>query len=186
MAELPDPTDTLDAADKAAFEQMAAVRAHAEGRAYLGEVYVRMFNNAGVATRVGALGEHLRFHGVLPEKVRELVILRFAVRQQFGYVWSHHQRAAKLAGISQQAIDELTAGKLPEDLSESSRAVLEAVDAVVSKRSIPADVQARVVKAHGNAGAVEIVALCGLYTIMGYTVRAFDIPLEEGLPEAPF
>lgn len=186
MAELPDPTNTLDAADKAAFDEMAAVRAHAEGRAYLGQVYVRMFNNAGVAMRVGALGEHLRFHGVLPDQVRELVILRFAVRQQFGYVWSHHQRAAKLAGISQQAIDELTAGDLPGDLSDLSRAVLEAVDAVVAKRSIPADVQARVVKAHGNAGAVEIVGLCGLYTIMGDMVRAFDIPLEPGLPKAPF
>lgn len=64
--------------------------------------------------------------------------------------------------------------------------MLEAVDAVVAKRSIPADVQARVVKAHGNAGAVEIVGLCGLYTIMGDMVRAFDIPLEPGLPKAPF
>ena len=43
-----------------------------------------MFNNPGVATKVGALGEQLRFHGVLPDDVRELAVLRFAARQRVG------------------------------------------------------------------------------------------------------
>ena len=186
MAALPDPTGTLEGADLATFDHMAGVRAHAEGRSQLGEVYVRMFNNPGVAAKVGALGEHLRFHGVLPDEARELVILRFAARQRFGYEWSHHQRPAKLAGVSQDVIDGLTAGNLPAMLPDASRAVLEAVDAVAAKRSIPADVQQRIVAAHGTAGVVEVVALCGLYAIMGYMITAFDIALEEGLPEAPF
>lgn len=185
MAKLPDPSETLNEADLKVFQHMASDRAHAEGRAQLGEVYVRMFNNPGVATKVGALGEHLRFHGTLPDAVRELVILRFAVRQGSGYEWSHHQRPAKLAGISQDVIDELTAGKIPQALPDASRAVLEAVDAVVAKQSIPDDVQQRIVAAHGVAGVVEVVALCGLYAIMSYMVFAFDIEVEKGLPEPP-
>jgi len=186
MATLPDPTDTLKGADRKLFDHMASVRSHAEGRPQLGEVYVRMFHNAKVATKVGALGEHLRFHGVLPDAARELVVLRFAARQGFGYEWSHHQRPAKLAGITQDVIDALTAGKLPDTLPNSSRAVLEAVDAVVAKRSIPADVQERIVEAYGTAGVVEVVAVCGLYGIMGYMVTAFDIGIEDGLPQPPF
>jgi 4-carboxymuconolactone decarboxylase len=186
MATLPDPTDTLKGADRELFDHMASVRSHSEGRAQLGEVYVRMFNNAEVATKVGALGEHLRFHGVLPDALRELVILRYATRQGFGYEWSHHQRPAKLAGISQEVIDALTAGQLPDALPDSSKAVLEAVDAVVAKRSIPADVQKRIVDAHGTAGVVEVVVVCGLYGIMGYMVTAFDIGIEDGLPQPPF
>jgi 4-carboxymuconolactone decarboxylase len=186
MAALPDPTDTLEGPDRATFDHMAAARSHAEGRSHLGEVYVRMFNNPGVVAKVGALGEQLRFHGVLPDEARELVILRYATRQGFGYEWSHHQRPARLAGIGQDVIDGLTAGKVPDTLSDASKAVLEAVDAVVAKRSIPADVQQRIIDAHGTAGAVEVVVLCGLYAIMGYMVTAFDIPTEEGLPAAPF
>jgi 4-carboxymuconolactone decarboxylase len=186
MAELPDPTETLQGADRELFDHMASARAHAEGRKQLGDVYVRMFNNPEVAAKVGALGEHLRFHGVLPDEVRELVILRYAARQGFGYEWSHHQRPARLARISQEVIDGLTAGDVPAALPAASQAVLEAVDAVVSKRSIPADVQRRIVDAHGAAGVVEVVALCGLYAIMGYMVTAFDIELEEGLPAPPF
>jgi 4-carboxymuconolactone decarboxylase len=185
MAALPDPTAALKGTDRTTFDHMATARAHAEGRPQLGDVYIRMFNNPGVATKVGALGEHLRFHGVLPDAVRELVILRFSARQGYGYEWSHHQHPAKLAGIGQDVIDALTAGQVPDSLSDASRAALEAVDAVVAKRSIPAEVQQRFVDVHGNAGIVELVALCGLYAIMGYTIAAFDIELEKGLPVPP-
>ena len=186
MAALPDPTASLEGADRETFIHMGSARAHAEGRPQLGDVYVRMFNNPGVATKVGALGEHLRFHGVLPDAVREMVILRYSARQGFGYEWSHHQHPAKLAGISQDVIDALAVGKVPDSLPDASRAALEAVDAVVAKQSIPADVQQRFVAAYGNAGIVELVAVCGLYAIMGYTITAFDIAIEQGLPAPPF
>lgn len=186
MAAIPDPTTTLTDKDRALFDRMASARAHAEGRAHLGDVYMRMFNNPGVTEKVAALGEHLRFHGSLPDDVRELAILRFASRQQFPYEWSHHQRPAKLAGISQEVIDALTAGEVPSTLPDASQATLEAVDAIVAKKSIPADVQRRFVDVHGVSGLVEVVAICGLYAIMGYMTAAFDIEVEEGLPKAPF
>lgn len=185
MAKLPDPTHTLTGKDRELFDRMTSARAYAEGRSQLGDVYVRMFNNPGVAEKVGALGEHLRFHATLPDDVREMVILRSSARQQFPYEWSHHQRPAKLAGISQEVIDALTAGEIPDTLPDASKATLEAVDAIVAKQSIPVDVQRRFVDVHGMAGLVEVVALCGLYAIMGYMTTAFDIEIEEGLPEPP-
>lgn len=112
-----------------------------------------------MAAKVGALGEHMRFHGVLGGEVRELVILRYAVGVRVGYEWSHHQRPAKLAGISQEVIDGLTAGEVPASLPDASQAVPEAVDAVVAQRSIPAEVQRRIVDAHGAAGMVEVVVV---------------------------
>jgi 4-carboxymuconolactone decarboxylase len=186
MAELPDPTTDLTPEERVMFEHMAGARSHAEGRPELGEVYVRMFNHPDVALAVGALGEQLRFRGVLPDDVRELVILRFASRRRFGYEWAHHQRPARLAGLDEATIAAITAGEVAAALPDSSRAVLEAVDAVVEQRSIPAGVQQRVVGAHGYRGVVEVVALCGLYGLMGDMVTVFDIPVEDGLPTPPF
>ena len=185
MAPLPDPTNLLDGQDKAIFDHMASARAHAEGRAQLGEVYVRMFNNPALAGKVGALGEQLRFHGTLPDDVRELAILRYAIRQGSGYEWSHHQRPARLAGLSDDTIAEVTAGDIPANLPDASQAALQVVDAVTAHGSIPADVQRRIVAAYGDAGVVELVVLCGLYAIMSYMVFAFDIPVEDGLPTPP-
>ena len=184
MAELPDPRAHLDAEGQAAFDRMAGVRSHADGPA-LGQVYVRMFNNPGVAEAVGALGEHLRFHGVLPDALREAVILHYAVRQRFGFVWAHHQGPARQAGLSEDDIAAITAGDVPGSLPDATLAALEVVDAVVEHRSVPADVQARLVDAHGTAGAVEVVAVCGLYALMGYTKIAYDVAVEPGLPTPP-
>ncbi len=186
MAPLPDPTGGLGPDDRAALERMAAARAGAEGRAALGDVYVRMFNNPAVARAVGALGEHLRFAGVLPDDARELAILRYAGRQGFGYEWSHHQRPARLAGIPDEVVAALAGEAVPEGLAPERRAVVEAVNAVAARRSIPPEVQERVAAAFGLAGVVEVVALCGLYALMGYTVTAFDVAVEEGFPPAPF
>ena len=185
MSTLPDPSTNLTGADREAYDRMASARAHAEGRAQIGDVYVAMFNNPGVAAKVGALGEHLRFHATLPDDVRELIILRFAAQHQSGYEWSHHQRPARLAGVDQDVIDELTTGALPA-IEDSSRAALQAVDAIVGGGSIPADVQERFTAVHGNDGIVELVVLCGLYSTMRYMVNAFDIEIEDGLPSPPF
>ena len=186
MARLPDPTSALSDTDREAFERMAGVRAHADGRAALADVYVRMFNNPAIAVAVGALGERLRFAGVLPDDAREIVILRYAARQGFGYEWSHHQRPAGQAGIPEDTVAALADDAVPEGLAREHRALVEAVDAVAARRPIPAPVQEQVAAAFGLAGVVELVALCGLYALMGYMTSAFDIEVEEGLPPAPF
>ena len=124
--------------------------------------------------------------GSQDDPVRELVILRYAARVRVGYEWSHHQRPARLAGVNQDTIDALTAGEVPRGIPDDWQAALEAVDAVVAGRSIPADIQQRFVAAHGNAGIVELVVICGLYGIMADMVNAFDVKVEPGLPTAPF
>ena len=184
MAKLPDPGSSPEA--HAEMERMAAVRSHAEGHAELGQVYVTMFNNPEVAKLVGALGEHLRFDGVLPDDAREAVILRTAARRGFTYEWSHHVRPATLAGLDEETIAALAGDEVPAGLSPEVRAAVAAADAVNAGSSIPADVQVTVIDAWGEAGAVELAALVGLYGLIGGVVAAFDIEIEPGFPSAPF
>ena len=181
---IPDPR-TLQGAARAMFDHMASAAPMPTGGPHLGEVYVRMFNNPGVATRSGRLASisgstaccRMTYVNCHPA---------FLCPTADGYEWSHHQRPAKLSGLDQATIDAFTAGEIPETLPDASQAALAAVDAVAAKRSIPAEVQQRFVAAHGNAGIVELVALCGLYGIMGDMCIAFDIALEEGFPKASF
>ena len=186
MAGLPDPTARLSPDDRAALERLTAVRTRASGRRTPAQVYVRMFNNPGVARAVSGLGEHLRFHGVLPDRERELAILRFAARTGVGYEWAHHQGLAERAGVDAATMAALAEPGVPAGLDDPARAVVEAVDATVDGRPIPPGVQERLAGVAGLAGVVEVVALCGLYRLMGDMVTAFEIGIEEGLPEPPF
>jgi alkylhydroperoxidase family enzyme len=178
MAELPDPADRLGGADRAEFDRMATVRG--EGR--LGQVYVAMWNNPEVARLVGQLGEHLRYHGVLPGDVRELVILHFARTSDLLYEWAHHQAPARAAGLTDDLIDAIGAGRVPEGIRAEQEAALEAADAVLAGDSIPDEVQATLTDAFGAAGVVELVALVGLYRTIGGFITSFDVHLEPGLP----
>ena len=186
MAKLPDPTSSLEGADRKAFAQVTAVRSHAEGRTTQSGVYLALFNNPAVAERIAALGEQIRFHGVLPGRVRELAILRYASHVGVEYEWSHHQRPAHLEGIDDITIAAITKGDVPADLPAGEQAMLRAVDATVERKSIPYQDQDALIDAYGTAGTVEIVAICGLYAVMSYAVAAFDVQIEDGLPTPPF
>jgi 4-carboxymuconolactone decarboxylase len=185
MAELPDPRPQAEADELAEMERMAAVRSDSDGRPELASVYIAMFNNPALARRVGALGEHLRFDGTLPDHIRELAILRYAARNAFAYEWAHHVRPARRAGISEQTIAALADPAVPVGLDPVQRAAVEAVDQVVAGREIAAEAQRILAEAVGNAGVVELVALCGLYALMGYMTTAFAIDVEPGLPGLP-
>ena len=186
MAGLPDPTAGLSPDDRAALERIAAVRSRASGRRAPADVYVRMFNNPGVARAVARLGEHLRFHGVLPDATRELAVLRLAARRRVGYEWAHHRDVAERAGVDAATMAALAGPGLPPGLGDPGLAVVEAVDATVNRRPLGQEVQDRLAAAFGLAGVVEVVALCGLYGLMGDMVTAFDVGIEEGLPAPPF
>jgi 4-carboxymuconolactone decarboxylase len=181
MARLPDPSKSLSKSDRAEYERMAAAR----GEDQLGEVYLRMWNNPPVARLVGRLGEHLRYHGVLPGEVRELAILRFAQRTRLAYEWAHHEGPAKLAGLADETLAHLAAGRTPPSLTPQQLAALGGVDAVLEGASIPEDVQHVIAEGFGTAGVVELVALLGLYGLIGSVVTSFDIALEPGR-SAPF
>ena len=187
MARLPDPTNGLTGAHRELYDHMASVRAHADGRPQQSAVYTAMFNNPAVTAKVSALGEHIRFHGTLPGDVRELAILRYSAKAGFEYEWAHHQRPARLEGLPDPVLEAVTTGAPPDDpdfadLRPEQRAALSAIDAVVEGRSIPSSVQDVLTETFGTGGPVELVALCGLYALMGYMTTAFDIEVEDGLP----
>ncbi|MHB8233418.1 MAG: carboxymuconolactone decarboxylase family protein [Solirubrobacteraceae bacterium] len=183
MAELPDPRPTATAAALDEMRRIAEVRTHSDGRAELAAVYVAMFNNPAVAHLVGTLGEHLRFGGTLPDDVRELAILRYAGRRHLTYEWAHHVRPATLAGVDETTIAALAADAVPSGLDHTHAAVVEAVDQIVADDEIAPDTQRILTDQFGNAGVVELVALCGLYALVGYMTTAFAIEPEPGLPQ---
>jgi 4-carboxymuconolactone decarboxylase len=181
MAPLPDPRPHLDAAGREALMRVTAARSHAEGRAEVSAVYLAMFNNPAVASAVGALGEQLRFHGTLPDRIRELAILRYAAQRSFAYEWAHHQRPAKLAGITPETIAALARDSPPAELDRVERATVEAVDQIAGGEEIAAPIQRVLADALGDGGVVELVVLCGLYGLMGYMTSAFNIEIEPWL-----
>ena len=120
-----------------------------------------------------------------PAKVRELAILACARDMGAAYEWVKHLGPARQAGLPEQVIEDLRAGREPAGLDAAQRAVLEGARYALARRSIPAPVQAELEAAYGIPGVVELVVLCGFYAMIAGVIFAFDVPLPEG-EEPPF
>lgn len=184
MAPLPKLPDPLPESTRALADHLTAARSSSEGSAQLAGVYATLLHNPDLAARIAALGEQVRFGGVLPDDVRELVILRYAARFGYDYEWAHHQRPAAIAGLPPTAVAALRADPVPSGLRVDQQAAIRATDAVCDGVAIPIEVQEVLMASHGVAGVVELVVTCGLYAIMGYTVRSFDVQIEDRLGRA--
>ena len=89
------------------------------------------------------------------------------------------------AGVEQATIAALAADAVPLGLDPTRPAAVEAVDQIVDGSEIAADTQQILTREFGDAGVAELVALCGLYALMGYMTTAFAIEPEPDLPQRP-
>ncbi len=176
MARLPLPQyEDLPPDARTLFDQLTAKRGRIDG------MYQTLLNHPALLERVSALGGYLRFgETALPPEARELAILSCARRMGAGYEWVKHRDPARRAGIPEPVLEALRQGREPEGLGPGLRAVLDAADCALNRRSIPAGIQDEVVRAYGVEGVVELVVLCGFYAMIAGVVFAFDVPLPPG------
>jgi 4-carboxymuconolactone decarboxylase len=175
MAKLPDPTATLSPQAQKLYDQMTAVRGHLEG------MYRALLNHPELTRLVSDLGAYLRFGAsCLPADVRELCILRVARQAKAAYEWVQHEPAARKAGLADEAIASLRAGKKPAGLSPLQEKALAAAECVLERKSIPPGLQGELEKELGIKGLIELVVVCGFYQMIAGVLFAFEVDLPQG------
>ncbi|MBW0114484.1 carboxymuconolactone decarboxylase family protein [Pseudonocardia abyssalis] len=125
-------------------------------------------------TALQALGAALRYDGVLPDRVRELVILRVAAHHRSGYEWHAHAPVAAALGATLDTGDPV------------ERAALDATAELLATGDLTDDAWTRTVDALGEAGAVELTTVVGYYALLAMQLRVLRVPLPDGAPPATF
>jgi 4-carboxymuconolactone decarboxylase len=180
MARLPDPTGSLSPKAQALYDELVARRGRIDG------MYRSLLNHPDLARRVSDLGTFLRFGAAtLPAAVRELVILWLARQVGAAYEWVKHEPPGRAAGLSDTVIAALRAGTEPPGLDETQQGALVVARCVVESRSIPPDLQEKLIGLVGTEGLIELVVLVGFYRMIAGVIFAFDVPLPESAT-APF
>ncbi|MEW6386447.1 MAG: carboxymuconolactone decarboxylase family protein [Thermodesulfobacteriota bacterium] len=180
MAQLPDPTGSLDPQARELYQRLVAKRGCIDG------MYRSLLNHPELTQHVSDLGTFLRFGaGVLPDAVRELTIIYLARRLGAAYEWVKHVPQAREAGVSEAVIEAVRQGQEPAGLSGVQQAALQVAQRVLDRKSIPAGLQDTLIAALGMKGVIELVVLCGFYEMIAGVIFAFDVPLPEGAQD-PF
>ncbi len=176
MASLPDPTATLTGEARAIYQDILA-RREAKGVHHLGP-YVPLLNHPELAQLIERLGYFYKYESALPREVYQFIVLTIAKRSGVAFVWEDHVAAARSAGLDESVIHSIAAGA--ESFPAPFGVVAETIGVAFAYRSIPTALQASVIESFGVQGLIEIVTLCGFYTLTAMVNVCFDVPLPQG------
>jgi 4-carboxymuconolactone decarboxylase len=130
-----------------------------------------------VGRRLASLGAVLRFGTSIERRLSEVAIITVGARWKAEFEWWAHARMAREHGVPDAVVDAIGRGDEPPFAAGDERTIYaiarELADAgQVSQASYDA---ARDLL--GEAGMVELVSLCGYYTLISYLLNAFAVPL---------
>ncbi|MGE0362652.1 MAG: carboxymuconolactone decarboxylase family protein [Vicinamibacterales bacterium] len=139
----------------------------------------------GLADRAQRLGAFLRYDTALGARLSELAILLVARRWSADYEWAVHAVEAARAGLTAEVIAAVAAGQAPPVADDEARVVAAVTAALLEGGRLDDATFVAADATLGRARLVELVALVGYYTLVAFTLNAFDVPAPDGAPRLP-
>ena len=127
-----------------------------------------------------SLGERLRFHGTLPGAAREIAILTVGAKWMAEYEWWAHTRVGRHEGVSEETIDAIHRGERPLLADPVEQAAYDFTAALLETGRVDPALYEATRATVGDGGLVELVTLAGYYTLVSFTLNAFEVPLPKG------
>jgi len=142
--------------------------------------FIALIHNAELASRMQALGEHLRWRNKLPAPLLELAVLYTARRWSCQFEWFMHEKLARKAGLAPAIFEAVAAGREPSGMSPDEALVHRACQQAHATGRLD-DATFGALKARfGLDGVLDLLLLNGYYTAMAMVLNTSGMPLPEG------
>ena len=134
----------------------------------------------GVGRHLSALGGRLRFRTSIERRLSELAIITVGAAWKAEFEWWAHARMAREHGVPAAVVDAIGRGEDPQLAADVEQVVYAVARALTSTGQLGQDTYDAAQRLLGDEGMVELVSLCGYYTLISYLLNAFDVPLPPG------
>jgi 4-carboxymuconolactone decarboxylase len=134
----------------------------------------------GVGKHMSALGGRLRFRTSIGRRLSELAIITVGAAWKAEFEWWAHARMAREHGISDAVVDAIGRGEDPHFAAEDERVIYAVARELTGTGRVGQESYDAAHRLLGDEGMVELVALCGYYTLISYLLNAFAVPLPPG------
>jgi 4-carboxymuconolactone decarboxylase len=135
----------------------------------------------GVGQHLSALGAKVRYETSIERRLSELAIITVGAHWQAEFEWWAHARMARQHGVPDAVVDAIERGEEPAFEADDERAVYAVAAQLVRTGHVDPDAYGAARRLLGDAGLVELVSLCGYYTLVSFLLNAFDVPLPDGV-----
>jgi len=160
-------------------EQTAIIDQLVARRGKLLTPYKLWIHSPRIAEGMEDIGTFLNKQGSLSRKEVEIGILVIACHWDADYVRQAHIREGRAAGLAEQAIQDIIAGRDPKLADPHEDAVYKFAAALASGAKMSDAEFAKIEKALGRAGVAEVLVLLGYYTSVALAMKVHDLPVVK-------
>ena len=129
------------------------------------------------ATRLGAV---LRFDTIFPARLSEIAILVTARHWTSHYEWYAHKRLALKGGVDPKIIDDIRDSRTPTFDDPRAKMIYDFAKSLHEGHGVSKGLYDETVKILTERGVVEVIGLCGYYTMVAMTLNTSEFGLPEG------
>ncbi len=137
-----------------------------------------------VGKQLSSLGRVIRFGTSIERRLSEIAIITVGARWKAEFEWWAHARMAREHGVAGAVVDAIGNGTEPPFEADDERTVHAAARQLAETGRLDQGSYDRARQLLGDAGMVELVSLCGYYTLISFLLNAFAVPLPPGATPA--
>ena len=135
-------------------------------------------NNPGLARSAQTVGAYARYGTSLPQALSELAILTTGRVWSSEFEWEHHAPLAIEGGITPKHVDAISLGKSPLFEKPEEQAVFDFAAEANILKNVSDITYKKLVDILGESAAIDIVGICGYYSLISMTLNVFKVPRD--------
>jgi 4-carboxymuconolactone decarboxylase len=176
----PLPHDKMDPDFARYYEELARAGGRTAGP------YIAYMRNPALFKLNQAYSDSIRASSLTPVE-RQIAVLVTVRHYNARYAWCVQVKASLAAGVTREMVDAINDRKRPDMAQASEIAIWEVADSLAGKRSLDDATYARALAALGEQRLIDLVATIGYFSLVGTTLRAFEMdpPEDDPIPLKP-
>jgi len=131
--------------------------------------------------RWNVFGNHVLFKSMLPDRDREILILRIGWLCRSGYEWGQHVIIGRRAGLSDGDIERIRKGAEAPGWSPFESALVRAADELHEDAFVSDETWQALAARYDTRQLMDVVFTVGQYNLVSMALNTFGVQLDEGV-----
>lgn len=147
--------------------------------------FIPLLRSPELMSRVGKVGEYLRFDSLLEVRIRELSMCLVARHVSNQFEWLMHAPLALKAGVPQASLDAIAEGRYPHSTAPDEAAAVDLVTELLQHHGVSDSSYAAALSVFGEQGVVELSTLVGYFAMVCWVMNVARTPTDNKPGFAP-
>jgi 4-carboxymuconolactone decarboxylase len=143
--------------------------------------FLPLLYSPGLADPAQQAGAYLRYKSSLPAALNEFAIMITARFWTAQYEWYAHKKLALEAGLDSKIADQIARGERPSGMSAEQTAIYDFCTELHHEHAVSDKRFDAVVATFGHRGAMDLIGVCGYYSLISMVLNVSQAPLPAGV-----